>query len=43
MDPHLCCEVCGVAREDDDSVQLRMCGCVLCEGCADKHNHEEED
>ncbi len=25
------CRECGKTPEEDDSVQLRLCGCVLCE------------
>ncbi len=29
------CQSCGDDVDDDDSVQLRFCGHVLCEGCSD--------
>lgn len=29
------CEECAVDDQDDDSVQLRECGRVLCETCFD--------
>lgn len=29
----LICETCGVSAKDDDSVQERVCECVLCERC----------
>jgi hypothetical protein len=31
----LVCEWCATDSVDDDSVQLRLCGHVLCEDCSD--------
>ena len=46
----LICEVCGDDQQDDDSIQLRVCGHVVCEFCstpcpicADEDEEEEHE
>ena len=39
----MCCDTCGVSDEDDDTVQKRPCGCVLCEDCCPCSTCETEE
>lgn len=37
------CRECGIPASEGDSVQLRLCGCVLCEACMPCRECHEED
>jgi hypothetical protein len=43
LDEFLVCEGCAVSHSDDDSVQKRLCGCILCEDCMPCQAHDDDD